>query len=95
MSSQSHLQYLTLHVSYGSSSLTGASSLVSILAKLFAEHKRNEVQDFVYDDAIQELEAFETAESCLEFLGNSTSIQNIQDNNPQNETTLDNFVQTR
>ena len=44
------------------------SSPVSRIAKPFAEHRRHEVQEFGYEEAIHGLEPFQRSEDFIEFL---------------------------
>ncbi len=55
--------------SYSESTVRYPSSPVKEVAKHFAEHKRDEVQAFGYNENIHMLEGFKTQEQFLNFLG--------------------------
>ena len=71
----------------------GPSSRILNVPKFFAEHKRDQVQAFAYDEDIHRLAPFETPDAFIEFLRVPQNI--LQPEPPQSDAlfTLDDFVQ--
>ena len=71
----------------------GPSSRILNVPKFFAEHKRDQVQAFAYDEDIHRLPPFETPDAFNDFLGVPQNI--LQPEPPQSDAlfTLDDFVQ--
>ena len=72
----------------------GQSSRIKRIPKLFAEHKRDQVQAFAYNNVIHELVSFETSGAFIKFL--EVPQKHLQSQPPRDTDsafTFDNFLQ--